>query len=196
MHKIQLENIFTVNNSSVNLDFSVHYNKINLLQGNNGIGKTTFFEYLKTSDLFDSDRVFMDQFPLCPISDYSVQNIIQIISEEVDKTYDIEQVEEKYQIQIKDLLEKKVSYLSGGEQQRMKFFLTLMQDRKIFFLDEPFQYLDQATTDIFLKALNTLLSEAKLVFLIEHRYEKLLNENVHKVLMQKNDDLIEVKDGI
>lgn len=195
MDKIQQKNIFTVNSVQVNLDFSLHYHKINLLQGANGIGKTTFFEYLKDSNIIDNNRAFMDQFPLCPISDYSVSDLAKIIQEEVPNTYSIEDLKDKFSFDIDDLLGKKVSFLSGGEQQRMKFFLTLLQNRNIYLLDEPFQYLDEEMSLHFLNIINKLIDLGKLIFLIEHRGEKLISNEVHKISMKKDESTIEVSDG-
>lgn len=195
MYKIQHKNFFSVNSTRVDLNFTLHKGAINLLIGRNGIGKSTFFDQLKEKNIISESIAFMDQFPLCPISDYKVTDLVNIISGECKNSISLNEISQKYQIEITDLLNKYVSYLSGGEQQRVKLIMTLMLNREAVFLDEPFQYLDQNSVEIFKQVLKQLESEEKLLFIIEHNRDYLKDLKTHEIMMQEKNELIEVFDG-
>lgn len=195
MVSIQQKNYFTVNSTSVDLNFTLHQAKLNILMGRNGIGKSTFFNHLKESKILNFSVAFMDQFPLCPISEYQVQDLFQIILEECNGVISQKEVELRYDLKIDDLLLKNINYLSGGEQQRVKLFCTLMLNREAVFLDEPFQYLDVESVKVFKNIFKNLIKENKTVLIIEHDKSLIEEFDSHFIHMREVRDKIEVING-
>jgi ATP-binding cassette subfamily E protein 1 len=109
--------------------------------GENGIGKTTFARIL--SGVLKQDKGEIDKGMRVS---YKPQ-YIETDSEEIVATV-LKDAIAKYEIQlirpleIKPLLSKKLSQLSGGELQRVSIAHCLSQDAEIYLLDEPSAYLD------------------------------------------------------
>ena len=63
---------------------------------------------------------------------------------------------------------RQISQLSGGQQQRSFIARALMQEADIYFMDEPFSGIDQATEAVIMDLLRQLKSEGKTVFVVHH----------------------------
>lgn len=167
---------------------------LNIIVGSNGLGKSTFFHFLKNhpKEIFGSHSLaFMDQFPLNPLSDLRVKDLFQIMVEDI--TYFNKQ---KLNDLIKTfnfgyLLDRSVHALSGGENQILKFMLIGSQCTDYYFFDEPLQYLDGENLEQILFEIN-LISKKGIVVLIEHRKEHLDKFQANWIMMKKRSDHIEV----
>lgn len=71
------------------------------------------------------------------------------------------------QVGLVDKLSRKPSELSGGQRQRVALARTLMEDRPIVLLDEPFSALDARTRSL-MQELATELLQGKTVLLVTH----------------------------
>jgi ABC-type cobalamin/Fe3+-siderophores transport system ATPase subunit len=65
-------------------------------------------------------------------------------------------------------LATRLSQLSGGELQRLFFYLAIMQPANIYIFDEPISNQDEAGTMIIESAINNLVSSGKIVLLTSH----------------------------
>ena len=72
---------------------------------------------------------------------------------------------------IKDLADKKVSTLSGGEKSRVSIARALMADYDILLLDEPFNGLDDTTKDNVIKYIKEKTAH-KTVLLVTHNKDE------------------------
>ena len=74
-------------------------------------------------------------------------------------------------LDIKDLADKKVSTLSGGEKSRVSIARALMADYDILLLDEPFNGLDDTTKDNVIKYIKEKTAH-KTVLLVTHNNDE------------------------
>lgn len=64
--------------------------------------------------------------------------------------------------------DRQISQLSGGQQQRAFLARALVQDAKIYFMDEPFQGVDATTERAIINLLKQLRKEGKTVIVVHH----------------------------
>jgi manganese/zinc/iron transport system ATP- binding protein len=67
-----------------------------------------------------------------------------------------------------DLAKRQISQLSGGQQQRVFLARALVQDARIYFMDEPFAGVDAGTERAIITLLQDLRSQGKTVLVIQH----------------------------
>ncbi len=73
----------------------------------------------------------------------------------------------------KDIKQKKVRELSGGQRKRISIAVELLTEPTILFLDEPTSPLDPETIDSFLKSLRDLAQEGTTIIMVTHKPEDL-----------------------
>lgn len=192
--RIAGEALFSVNGFAVNSDFEAKKGFVNLLVGENGIGKSSFFRYLKESQFSQkaqTSMAFMDQESLRPLVDMQVGDIFATLYEELPRVRSWREAQDEYALEVESLLCKKISFLSGGENQRVKLLMTLMQDAEAYFLDEPLQFLDGFWQKRFLEIFNLLASQ-KLLTIIEHDIDKYNSCKLHINRMLRMDTQIRI----
>jgi zinc transport system ATP-binding protein len=97
----------------------------------------------------------------------------------------IKEVLEK--VSIFDLKDKNIAELSGGQQQRVFIARALINDPEIIFLDEPTTGIDQKSQNEFFELLKNLnQKENKTIILISHDINKITEEVMHVVCINKN----------
>ncbi len=67
-----------------------------------------------------------------------------------------------------DFAKRQINQLSGGQQQRIFLARALVQDARIYLMDEPFAGVDAATETTIVKLLKELRAERKTVVVIHH----------------------------
>lgn len=78
-------------------------------------------------------------------------------------------IEEKLDVfGLKELINKKVKYLSGGEKQRVALARAIVNDSKILLADEPTGSLDQINTEIIINYFMDLKNKGKTIILVTH----------------------------
>lgn len=183
---IKSRNLFYVNKRPVSADFELTKG-ITLLTGDNGVGKTSFFNYLKESksEFFkEATFAFMDQFPLMTINEIRLCDVLKLVSD-TDFFFDtnlLSKLLDRYNLNY--LLERPVRLYSGGENQLVKFLLMISQNVDYYFLDEPLHYIDQERL-ILLKEDLIKLAKDKVILVIEHRSHEIEALNP-KLLKMKN----------
>jgi len=109
--------------------------------GENGIGKTTFARILSGAlkqDKGEIDKGMRVSYKPQYIETGSEEIVAAVLKDAIAK-YEIQLIRP---LEIKPLLTKKLSQLSGGELQRVSIAHCLSQDAEIYLLDEPSAYLD------------------------------------------------------
>lgn len=67
-----------------------------------------------------------------------------------------------------DFMKRQISQLSGGQQQRVFLARALVQDAKVYFMDEPFQGVDATTEKAIVGLLKELREAGKTVLVVHH----------------------------
>jgi len=103
---------------------------------------------------------------------------VKRILEFVDERKDLDLISEY--LSLKEIYDKNVQNLSGGELQRFTIAVALLKDADIYLLDEPCSYLDVYQRINLAKILDVFLKKNKTLILIEHDFTILdyLCENV------------------
>lgn len=69
---------------------------------------------------------------------------------------------------ILEFADRQIGNLSGGQQQRVFIARALVQDAKVYFLDEPFVGVDIATEEKIISILQRLASQGKTILVVHH----------------------------
>ncbi len=76
-------------------------------------------------------------------------------------------------VEMREFENRQISQLSGGQQQRVFLARALVQDARIYFMDEPFVGVDAVTEKAIVKLLKTLREEGKTVIVVHHDLQTL-----------------------
>jgi manganese/zinc/iron transport system ATP- binding protein len=71
-------------------------------------------------------------------------------------------------VDMKNFSDRQISQLSGGQQQRVFLARALVQDARVYFIDEPFQGVDAVTEKAIVTLLQELRSAGKTVVVVHH----------------------------
>ena len=71
-------------------------------------------------------------------------------------------------VEMEEFSDRQISQLSGGQQQRVFLARALVQEADIYFMDEPFQGVDNKTEKSIIKILKKLRDENKTVIVVHH----------------------------
>ena len=171
------------------LSFEVKPGEIFGLLGVNGAGKTTTFRMIV--NLLDSEtgRITLFDKPI----DYTVTDKIGFLTEErslFTKMYVDEQIMYYGRLKgmnKKDIIEKtdywlkrlnmtefkhkKIKELSKGNQQKLQFITSVINEPKLLILDEPFTSLDPFNVSLLVEVLREMSSKGCIVIFSSHRME-------------------------
>jgi zinc/manganese transport system ATP-binding protein len=192
-----------------NLNTKIKSGDIFIISGKNGTGKSTLMKSIvenHNNSLIEgkieknlSSISYLSQFHSFdknfPIDVYEVismglyhKNLIF----KKDSREDILRAAEK--VGLGGKIHSKISNLSGGEIQRMRFAQIILQNSSAIFLDEPFVNIDIETIEILLKMIFNWQKIGKIVTIITHDALDQIQKNPHKILdLDKNGQLFEIK---
>ncbi|MBD3184831.1 ATP-binding cassette domain-containing protein [Candidatus Poribacteria bacterium] len=71
-------------------------------------------------------------------------------------------------VRMQDFANRQISQLSGGQQQRVFLARALVQDAKVYLMDEPFQGVDATTEKAIVELLQQLRSDGRTVAVVHH----------------------------
>lgn len=168
---------------------------INILEGESGIGKSTFL--LALLGLIDTKY---DEYNILG-SRIERKNSRGIITKKVSMVFqnflldsnlsvldnmklgnrcvDIKQLDELLVIfNLNINKSQKIKTLSGGQQQRIAIIRELIKDREIYLFDEPTSHLDEENAEIFFNYISKLSN--KTILVISHREHFYNIENIRK----------------
>ena len=186
---IKVERVsFTRNGNPIHSDFSMELNQGEsvLLTGPNGSGKSTLLALIGGLLKAQSGRIEIDGFDITTLSSkrqaalrsiapqrrsftlaYTVEEVLNFLSKNlrVEKNdFIIER------LNLQDLLQKKVTELSIGQQERVSLALALTQRANYYLLDEPFSAQDSQSIEGILQLISDLKKE-KGVLVISHNQD-------------------------
>ena len=132
--------------------------------GRNALGKSTFVKSLVEEGI---ENIFISyKAQLIPKSEELVMSELMQFTNYEDNFYQLYVLEP---LNIKPLLEKQISTLSGGELQRFAIAKCLLQDADLYLLDEPTAFLDIEDRLKIAKMLNNFMQlKNKAAFIIDH----------------------------
>jgi manganese/zinc/iron transport system ATP- binding protein len=84
---------------------------------------------------------------------------------------------------IADLASRQISQLSGGQQQRVFLARALVQDAKLYFMDEPFAAVDAATEQAIVRILQDLRSSGRTALVVHHDLQTVPQYFDHVILL-------------
>ncbi|MFC3613523.1 ABC transporter ATP-binding protein [Lutimaribacter marinistellae] len=152
------------------------------LLGGSGVGKSTILRLiagLETGAVFDGEITANDGAPLTPRVGYMAQDDLLLPWASVKKNVslgarlrgerpDAEKLDELlHRTGLISHVDKRPSELSGGQRQRVALARTLMEDKPVVLLDEPFSALD-ARTRADMQDLAFDLLKGRTVLLVTH----------------------------
>ena len=187
---------YKIEKASFEFDFELKSSQLVGVIGKSGSGKSTLFNLLsgflkpKEGSIYFSNKNITNLKPFD--RDISIlfqdhnnfnhltifENIILGIDSDMKRTPNnfklVRSIMKKVSLNID--LDKKVSNLSGGEQQRVSIARSLLRKKSILLLDEPFNSLDPGLRKILYEDIKTMSLSHKLITLISsHLIEELRN---------------------
>lgn len=204
-------------NDNVSLD--VDQGEILALLGENGAGKTTLMNILYGLYQADKGNIYLDGKRVSFSSPKSairagigmvhqhfmlvqpltvLQNIILGLK---PKGYpfinykkisnQIKQISNKYGLAVD--VNKKISELSVGEEQRVEILKALYRDAKILIFDEPTAVLTPQETDEFFSILKRLKQEGHAIIIITHRMSEIMQVSDRVTILRDGKNVITLK---
>ena len=191
------EPILEANNLSKSFDYTLFENiSLNLwskqsiaIMGRSGSGKSTLLHILSTLLKPDSGSVKLFEKDIYTLSEAKKEEIRRIklgiifqqhylfkgmsVLENIESATLLAGTKIDYKIfeelEIENILDKKVGDISGGQQQRVSVARVLSKKPKIIFADEPTGNLDKETAALVINALNRYIKEVDgALFLVTH----------------------------
>lgn len=158
------------------LEMKFQQNMLIRISGENGVGKSSFFHWLKLhrSQFFAQPCAFLDQGRLSTLAPLTIREGMQIFNEYFKNFLrpDVIAFQENFiaKYQMSNFLNHKINELSGGENQLVKILYCFSQQADWFFMDEPFQFLDESRRQ---------LLKADFLALVDHK-QKTITFNDHQ----------------
>ena len=160
-----------------------------LISGSNGVGKTTLLQLIGGVLRVQSGEILINGRNVEELSIREQAHVRSVAPQRRNFTlaYTVEQVinfvPKKLKVEnanfiidtlgLRSLLHKKVTELSGGEQERVSLALAFNQKADCYLLDEPFSAQDSKSIKNIIKVIKSLQKADKGVLVISHNQEAL-----------------------
>lgn len=181
-----------------NANLVILENRISVLIGKSGEGKSTLFRMIMKLETIDSGEIIVNEnkklgmvfqnFELYPhlsvLNNLIVpQKVICKISREKASKRALEVLHE---LNIEYLTDKTISTLSGGEAQRLAIARALVMDNNVLLLDEPTSALDHENVNNLVELLQRL-SQKMTLFVITHDFDfaRKIADKSYKIVKSK-----------
>lgn len=194
-----------------NVSFTINDGSFVSIVGKSGSGKTTLINMIGAMLLPDSGKILIDGKDIIALNDkevalyrnksigfvfqnfhleptYSVYENITLPMEISGNRRNLKNRAKEVldMVGMSDNINKKVTTLSGGEQQRICIARAIIQQPKIILADEPCGNLDTYNSNIIMKLLRRISDNGRTVLLITHNSEAAM----------QTDRIITLNDGI
>lgn len=198
-----------------NISISINYNDFVTIVGESGSGKTTLLNIIGLLDKKYDGRFYFDglevnkcKSKLCNIRNDKIGYVFQsyylidylTVTENIllPYKYGDDFCDESYldflieKLGLKNILNKKVSFLSGGEKQRIALARALIKKPTILICDEPTGNLDKKNKDMVIELLQMANKDLKSAVIIVTHDESIANLG-RKQIVLKNGTIYENK---
>lgn len=188
-----------------NVNYRVYRNKVNVLIGENGAGKSTMMKMLAGVETPSSGQIILDGAPVTLSSTHQAEKQgISIIFQELNlfpnmnvmdnifmanEFFQKGKINEKYQYELaKSLLERleldvdpytQLGELGIGHQQLVEIARALSKDTRVLIMDEPTSALSQSEVKILFNVIEQLKRRGVTIIYISHRLEELMEIGDH-----------------
>ena len=180
-----------LNGVSIKGEINLKKDYINLILGENGIGKSSILYFLiKNQNKFFSniDISVVSQKRLETINHLSGNGLLDLYRK-LKRPKSLSLYEE-----IKDacdsFLHMPINELSGGQNQMLKILFSAYKGGDLFIFDEPFQYLDQNFQKLLRNYLESLIKDKKYILLVEHQKTMVNPFDLNIISMREEGDKI------
>lgn len=171
------------------LELKLTLGKILIIQGENGIGKSSLSRWIK--HYFSNDVTLIEQSPLIHFYNRRLIDLKNILVNSLDQNFDLNRFHQLWNdLRLHAIEEHFLNSLSGGENQSLKLAIGLAMKNKILILDEPSQYLDESRKKVLTQVLSQLKSSV-FTIVIEHESSWLTNLENERFVLKLNDKVIE-----
>lgn len=192
------------------IDFTFHGQAFTLLVGSSGSGKSSLFQMIaQVSSLPYSGQVLINGSEVSQLSIVERVQTVGILLQNPNHQFTMESLFEELiftlenigyhlqeidfkiaevvqQCRCKDILNRPIHHLSGGEKQKAALAVLFAMNPRVYLLDEPFASIDRKSRIEILEILKELVSKGKTVILCDHDlsdYEAYI------------DHMVELRDG-
>ncbi len=134
-------------------------NKINIIIGENGCGKSVLVKEIQSRN----DAILMMQSPY--IFDKTVRKTLLFIKRISSSNVDIEEIVEL--VNLNNKIDVEALSLSGGQKQRLALAMALISDKSLIILDEPFNGIDVYSQKLIVDLIKTM--KHKTFIIVTHK---------------------------
>ena len=170
MYEIKINDPYFLPHCGCFIELTLNRGEVVIINGPNGLGKTTFINQLYENFKRNSDEVaLIEQRVLDFFYDRKLSEIKSIISDLKNDAIDVSSFHElwnSFGLTAKE--DRLLSTLSGGEAQSLKLCVGLAKKADLYLLDEPTQSLDHEKKLKLSEILEELRSRNKMIVIIEH----------------------------
>lgn len=176
-----------------NLNLEIESNKVTCIYGTSGCGKTTIIDIIGLIEKFNSGTVLYDGIAIKGKND--VRNMLrekigfifqdfglienETVYQNMKMVYKVRKLKDQRttidnllnDLNLENMLDRKVFELSGGEQQRVAIAKTILKNPDIILADEPTASLDTENKKIVLTMLRDFVDSGKTVIIVSHDSE-------------------------
>ncbi|MEG2835472.1 ATP-binding cassette domain-containing protein [Anaerorhabdus sp.] len=176
-----------------NLNLEIESNKVTCIYGKSGCGKTTIIDIIGLIEKFNSGTVLYDGIAIKSKND--VRNMLrekigfifqdfglienETVYQNMKMVYKVRKLKDQrttidnllHDLNLENMLDRKVFELSGGEQQRVAIAKTILKNPDIILADEPTASLDTENKKIVLTMLRDFVDSGKTVIIVSHDSE-------------------------
>lgn len=164
------------------LNYTFYSGKCYVVQGESGIGKTTLLNmisgYIKPdygqivmNDCLKIDYMFQEELFFSNLT--VIENMaLKYYANSNEDYWDTDDIKKKFnnvlkQFHIENLVDRKISNLSGGEKQRVQLAGMIISDAQVLLLDEPVTKLDYENRELILHMIETCVP-GRIVIIVSH----------------------------
>ncbi|MFH5810232.1 ABC transporter ATP-binding protein [Companilactobacillus sp. FL22-1] len=165
-----------------NLNINFSSEKINVIIGPNGIGKSTLLDFIADADDNRNNKIFED-FPRRERIAYQLQGVPFIGQTTVKKTIDMllqidgnDNVQRENPDYIARIYPKKMSELSGGQRRLVVIYGISLLDRDLYLFDEPESGLDPEMSKKVISLIGDIQKSGKKVIMTTHQFSNMSDE--------------------
>ncbi|WP_405424434.1 sugar ABC transporter ATP-binding protein [Pantoea stewartii] len=187
------------------VNYRVYRNKVNVLIGENGAGKSTMMKMLAGVETPSSGEIWLDGKPVTLSSTHQAEKLgISIIFQELNlfpnmnvmdnifianEFFQRGVINEKYQYQLAQALLERLELdvdpcapldeLGIGHQQLVEIARALSKDTRVLIMDEPTSALSQSEVKVLFNVIQQLKRRGVTIIYISHRLEELMEIGDH-----------------